>query len=341
MRRYNLIEPQQLVKEEVASPEPGPGEVVIAVKSVGICGSDIHAYYGQHPYVPCPIVLGHEFSGQVTQVGADISKAWVGQRVTALPSLICGQCHNCRAGRFNICQNLKVIGCQTDGAMAEFVKAPADRLFHLPDDMSWEEGALVEPLAVAVHAVHMVGNIVGQRIVVYGGGTIGLCVLQAAKALGAKEAILSEPDAFRRNLAHELGADYVIDPNAVKPAEWLKNTFGPEGIDLAFECVGIESTIGQAILSNRKGTAIVVVGVFSRPVTVDLGLVQDRELQILGTLMYTKTDFSEALQLLSEGKVQGLPMITHRLELDDAVRAFDVIQDERDKCVKLMITANR
>lgn len=339
MRHYNLTKPQQLVAEEVQSPVPGPGETVIAVKSVGICGSDIHAYYGQHPYISCPIVPGHEFAGVVTQVGDGVDEAWLGKRVTALPSLVCGQCHNCRIGRFNICQELKVIGCQTDGALAEFVKAPADKLFLLPEKMNWEEATLVEPLAVAVHAVRTAEDIVGQRVVVYGGGTIGLLVMQVAKAYGAKEVILSEPHPFRRNLAKQLGADYTIDPTEVPPAEWLNSKFGPEGVDLSFECVGIETTVHQAILSNRKGTTIVIVGVFSKPVMVDMGLVQDRELRLLGTLMYTKTDFIEAIELLSKGKVQGLPLVTHRLDFADALQAFDIIEKEKGNCIKLLIKA--
>lgn len=341
MRQYNLTKPQQLVAEEVQNPVPGPGETVIAVKTVGICGSDIHAYYGQHPYISCPIVPGHEFAGIVTQVGDGVDEAWLGKRVTALPSLVCGQCYNCRTGRFNICQELKVIGCQSNGALAEFVKAPADKLFPLPEEMTWEEATLIEPLAVAVHAVRTPGDIVGQRVVVYGGGTIGLLVMQVAKAYGAKEAILSEPNPLRRNLAKQLGADYVIDPTEVQPAKWLDSKFGPEGVDLSFECVGIEATVHQAILSNRKGTTIVIVGVFSKPVMVDMGLVQDRELRLLGTLMYTKTDFTEAIELLSKDKVHGLPLVTHRLDFADALQAFDIIEKEKGNCVKLLIKAAR
>jgi L-iditol 2-dehydrogenase len=341
VRQYNLTKPQQLVAEEVPNPVPEPGETVIAVKSVGICGSDIHAYYGQHPYISCPIVPGHEFAGVVTQVGDGVDEAWLGKRVTALPSLVCEECHNCRTGRFNICQELKVIGCQSDGALAEFVKAPADKLFPLPEEMTWEEATLVEPLAVAVHAVRTAGDIVGQRVVVYGGGTIGLLVMQVAKAYGAKEVILSEPNPFRRNLAKQLGADHIIDPTEVQPAKWLNSKFGPEGVDLSFECVGIEATVHQAILSNRKGTTIVIVGVFSKPVMVDLGLVQDRELRLLGTLMYTKTDFTESIELLSKGKVQGLPLVTHQLDFADALQAFDIIEKEKGNCIKLLIKAAR
>lgn len=337
MLRYNLIQPRKLAKEEVPSPQPGPGEVIISVKTVGICGSDIHAYYGEHPYISCPVVPGHEFAGVVTQVGEGVDEAWLGQRVTVLPSLVCSKCHNCRTGRFNICQDLKVIGCQSDGALAELVKAPADKLFLLPDAMSWEEATLVEPLAVAVHAVRTAGDIVQQRVVIYGGGTIGLMVMQVVRAYGAKEVIVSEPNDFRRDLAQKLGAHHVIDPSSATPSEWLQSKFGPEGIDLAFECVGIETTVREAIISNRKGTTIVIVGVFSKPIMVDMGLVQDRELRLLGTLMYTKEDFAEAIRLLSEGRVQGLPLVTHRLDFANADQAFDLIEKEKGNCIKLLI----
>ncbi|NLK07591.1 MAG: galactitol-1-phosphate 5-dehydrogenase [Firmicutes bacterium] len=338
MLRYNLVEPQKLVKEEAPRPRLGSGEVLIAVKTVGICGSDIHAYYGEHPYISCPIVPGHEFAGIVTEVGEGVDEAWLGKRVTALPSLVCGRCTNCRRGRFNICEHLKVIGCQSDGALAEFVKVPADKLLHLPDDMSWETGTLIEPLAVAVHAVKLAGDIVDQRIVVYGGGTIGLLVMMVAKAYGAKEVILSEPDAFRRRLGEKLGADYTIDPNKTAPNRWLQEKFGSEGIDLSFECVGIEATVKEAILSNRKGTAIVIAGVFSQPIMVDMGLIQDRELRLLGTLMYTTDDYHEALKLLHGGQINGSPLITHRLEFARAGEAFQLIEQAKGKCVKLLIS---
>ncbi|HHV93127.1 MAG TPA: alcohol dehydrogenase catalytic domain-containing protein [Firmicutes bacterium] len=337
MRRFNLVEPRLLVEEDVSAPEPQAGQALIAVKCVGICGSDIHAYYGEHPYISCPIVPGHEFAGIVTKVGEGVDEGWLGRRVTVLPSLVCGKCYNCRNDRFNICQELKVIGCQSDGAFAEFVPVPADKLFALPEDMSWEEAALIEPLAVAVHAVRVAGDIVDQRVVVYGGGPIGLLVMQVVKAYGAKEVILSEPNSFRRSLAQQLGADYVIDPASVRPSQWLREKFGPDGIDLAFECVGIEDTIKEAILSNRKGTTIVVVGVFPKPVMVDMGLVQDRELRLLGTLMYIKEDFAEAMELLSSGRVQGLPLVTHRVSFAETPKAFEIIERERGNCVKLLI----
>jgi len=326
-----------LVEEEVPAPEPKAGEALVAVKCVGVCGSDIHAYYGEHPYISCPIVPGHEFVGIVTKVGEGVDEGWLGRRVTALPSLVCGKCYNCRSGRFNICQELKVIGCQSDGAFAEFVPVPADKLFALPDEMSWEEAALIEPLAVAVHAVRIAGDIVNQRVVVYGGGPIGLLVMQVVKAYGAKEVILSEPNSFRRSLAQKLGADYVIDPGTVQPSRWLLDKFGPEGIDLSFECVGVEATIQEAILSNRKGTTIVVAGVFPKPVMVDMGLVQDRELKLLGTLMYIKEDFTEAIELLSSGRVKGLPLVTHRVAFADTPKAFEIIAKEKGSCVKLLI----
>ena len=337
MRRFNLIEPQRLVEEEVPAPEPGAGEAVIAVKCVGVCGSDIHAYYGEHPYISCPIVPGHEFVGIVTKVGEGVDEGWLGKRVTVLPSLVCGKCYNCRNGRFNICQELRVIGCQSDGAFAEFVTVPADKLFSLPDDMSWEEAAIIEPLSVAVHAVRTAGEVVDRRVVVYGGGPIGLLVMQVAKAYGAREVILSEPDSFRRSLAQKLGADYVLDPSTVQPSQWLLDKFGAEGIDLSFECVGIEATMREAILSNRKGTTIVVAGVFPKPAMVDMGLVQDRELRLLGTLMYVKEDYTEAIELLSSGRVQGLPLITHRLDFADTAKAFEIIEKEKGNCVKLLI----
>ncbi|MGE5554387.1 MAG: zinc-dependent alcohol dehydrogenase [Betaproteobacteria bacterium] len=337
MTRANLISPEQIVLERATIPSPGPGQALLKVAVAGICGSDIHAYFGKHPFISCPVVPGHEFAGTVVAVGPGVRPDLVGQRVTALPSLVCGECFNCRTGRFNICRSLRVIGCQADGAMAEYVAVPADKVLPLPEEMSFAEAALVEPLAVGVHAVRRAGSVAGQRVVVTGAGTIGLLVMQVAKAYGAAEVTVSDLVDFRLRLAEELGADQTVDVRQRSLVNWAQQRYGSDGVDVSFECVGVESTVNDAILIARKGSKVVIVGVFEEDVKVKMGLVQDKEIELIGTLMYTREDYAEALRLLRRGAVRALPLVTHRFPLSQVAEAFRTIKEEKDKAVKVLL----
>lgn len=340
MKRIRLTAPYQMTWEEAPTPEITPDEALVRVEVVGICGSDTHAYRGRHPFITLPVVPGHEFTGTVVETGDEKWQGWVGKRVTAVPSLVCGQCFNCQHGRYNICNELRVIGCQADGAMAEFVKVPVEMLVELPTAMSFETGALVEPLAVAVGAVQKAGSVAGSRLVVFGAGPIGLFVLQVAKAYGPREVIVVEPQADRRQLALQLGADVALDPAADIVAH-LQDRYGPDGIDLSFECVGVASTVNTAIRINRKGTRVIVVGVFETDVNISLGLLQDREIELIGTLMYRQPHFKEAMRLLQSGKVQGAALITHRFELSEAAEAFALLERSDSGALKVLLHPDR
>jgi len=162
---------------ESPRPSPGPDEILVAVARVGICGSDLHAYHGRHPFIQLPVVPGHEFAGAVVEVGANVHDFVPGQRVTVEPSLVCGVCHNCTRGRYNICERLRVIGCQTTGALGEYLAVPASKTLLLPDSVTWDQAVMVEPLAVAVHAVRLArfqSVQPGANVLILGAGTIGL-----------------------------------------------------------------------------------------------------------------------------------------------------------------------
>lgn len=333
MLRANLVEPQKLLLEQVEVPEPKAGEALIRVVLAGICGSDIHAYYGKHPFIACPIVPGHEFVGVVEWMG-DGSTELLGKRVTVLPSLVCGRCYNCRTGRFNICDALRVIGCQAPGAFAEFVVVPKDKVFPLPAGISWHQGVLVEPLAVAVHAVRRVSHIAGKNALVLGAGTIGLMTTLTLKAHGAGKIIVSDLNDQRLAFAKELGADLTVNPKKDDLGELVKSSAG--SIDVTFECVGVQSTINSAIELTRKGGDIVVLGVFEDDVTVKMGLVQDKEINMLGSLMYTKEDYSEAIRLISSVP-EAVKIITHRFGLGQIAEAFKHIERSSQDTVKVVI----
>ncbi|OIQ10377.1 Sorbitol dehydrogenase [Moorella thermoacetica] len=336
MWRANLIKPGQFAEEEVPIPSVEDDQLLINVKVCGICGSDIHAFYGKHPFIKCPIVLGHEFSGVVSAVGTKVKNKWqIGERVIVEPSLICGHCYNCRHGRYNICDELKVIGCQSDGAFAEYIAVPEEKVIPLNDKLSFEEGAMVEPLAVGVHAVNKAQLKAGQVAVIIGAGTIGLMVTQAAKAIGAR-VIVSDINETKLELAKQLGADNIINSQNAPLSRELKKLI-PERADVIFECVGAPATIREAITVAWKGSKIIIVGVVKDEVPIPVGLIQDRELELVGDLMYMKNDFIQSQNMVIEGKVKLEPMINKIFNLKEVGKAFAFIETNREHVTKILL----
>jgi L-iditol 2-dehydrogenase len=336
MKQVELYGPLDVRLIESPRPSPGPEEILIAVARVGICGSDLHAYHGRHPFIQLPVVPGHEFAGTVVEAGSDVRDFAPGQRVTVEPSLSCGVCYNCTHGRYNICEQLQVIGCQTSGAMGEYLAVPAAKALPLPDDVTWDQAAMVEPLAVAVHAVGVARLKRGDNVLILGSGTIGLMALQVARASGAERVMTTDLVPNRLDLALQLGADHAVDPRATDLALALEEAFGPQRADVILECVGVPATARDAVRVARKGTRIVLAGVFEGEVALELGLVQDRELELVGTLMYVRDDFYTALELIQSGAAQVEPLITHRFPLSEAAEAF-AVADDRLEALKVLI----
>ncbi|RIH82229.1 L-galactonate-5-dehydrogenase [Meiothermus luteus] len=320
-RRLAVEAPHRLAWLEETPPSPGPGQALLKPLAVGLCGSDLHVYEGLHPFVSYPVYPGHEVAARVLEVGPETNPAWVGARVTLEPSLTCGRCPQCQSGRYNICQALRVMGFQAPGGMAEAFLAPVDRLHRLPEGLTDEQGALVEPLAVAVHAVGL-SRVEGRRVAVLGAGTIGLLVAQVARAYGAASVVVVDPLEARRRLAEGLGL----------PAQ----PPGQERYEVVFECVGSEKALEAAIQGCEKGAEVVVAGVFSQPTRISAALIQDWELSLRGSLMYTARDYPEALRLLAQGQVRVEPLITHRFPLREAPAAFATAL-RREQAVKVML----
>ncbi|WP_027881803.1 zinc-dependent alcohol dehydrogenase [Meiothermus rufus] len=316
-----IPEPHQVIWADAVEPIPGPGEVLLRPLAVGICGSDLHVLEGQHPFVRYPVYPGHEVAAEVVALGPGVEAEWLGARVALEPSLTCGCCNACRSGRYNICENLKVMGFQAAGAMAERFVSPVRNLHRLPPGLSPEAGALVEPLAVAVHAVTLT-SVAGRRVAVLGAGPIGLLVAQVAQVYGATEVSLIEPSPTRRARAEALGL--AAQPQAADRYEVL------------FECVGHERALEAAIKSACKGAQIVVVGVYGQPTCISAGLIQDWELGLKGSLMYTYHDYCEALRLLAQQKVDVTSLVTHRFALEQVAEAFKTAQ-QRDQALKVLL----
>lgn len=306
--------PHDLRLERVELAEPRPGEARLRPLAIGICGSDLHVLAGHHPFVDYPVFPGHEIAAEVMAVGGDADGAWVGAAVALEPSLVCGTCRACRAGRYNICENLRVMGFQAPGGMADAFDAPLDRLHRLPDALAGTAGALVEPVAVATHALRLAqeaaGTLDGCDVAVIGAGTIGLLCAQVARAAGATVTVADLDDA-RRESAQGFGFA-------------ARERLGDGAFDVAFECVGVQGALRGAVDALRKGATAIVVGVYGSDPKVQAGLIQDRELRLQGSLMYTTEDYGEAIRLMAEGAIDAKRMITSVHPLADVARAFEV-----------------
>jgi len=332
-----LEKPKKIVIKEVEKPRPGPGEVLIKVRRIGICGSDIHAYYGKHPFIDYPIVQGHEFSGEIAEIGQGVSDFKVGDKVTVMPQLTCGKCYQCLHGDYHICDNLKVIGCQVDGAAQEYISVPAKLTVKLPQGFDFDFGAVIEPLAVGVHAARKLSYVENKKLLVLGAGPIGNLTSQVLKAMGADFVMITDIYDFRLNIAQKCGADYIVNVKKQDLEMEIKEKFGEAKADSIIECVGSGDTINQAISLARKGSEIIVVGVFGNKPVVNFSLVQDRELKIQGSLMYKKIDYDIAIDLIHSKKVKLEPLITAHFSLKEYAEAYRFIENNKERTMKVLI----
>jgi L-iditol 2-dehydrogenase len=335
MRQVVVTSSDDIAVAEV--PRPGPpaaGEVLVASRLVGICGTDVHAAAGHHPFIDRPYRPGHEVVGVVEQVGEGVTDLAAGDRVVLEPNLTCGECRQCRDGRYNICRNLAVFGCQTPGGMADVFVVARDRLHRIPDGMSDELAALVEPLATPVHAVRRAGVRAGSRVAVLGAGPIGLLVLVAAKAAGAEVVVVTDVLPEKLDRARRLGAAEALRADAPDLVDRAAAVL--HGADVVFDCVASGGSMAQAVELVDKGGTVMVVGIAAGPTSIPLHLVQDREIAVLGSLMYVREDVERAIALLSSGAVAAEDLVTAVFPLDRAAEAFAASADPQQ--VKVLVS---
>lgn len=336
MKRATMTAPGQIEIAEASAPTPGAGQVLLRIQRIGVCGSDIHVFHGKHPYTSYPVVQGHEFSALVEAVGDGVQGVERGDKVTAMPQIVCGRCPPCLRGDEHICDKLEVQGFQAPGCAQELWVTSADKIVKLPNHFSFEQGALVEPVSVAVHAVQRAGELRGRRAVVLGAGPIGNLVAQAARAAGA-EVLITDLSDYRLEVAKKCGLLATSNPTREELGQASKRVFGDAGFDLAFECVGVEATLTAATENLAKGGTLIVVGVFGEKPRMDLGLVQDRELRITGTLMYQRPDYEQAVAWIASGDIVTEPLMSEHFAMDDYLEAYRYIDAKRDQTMKVFI----
>ncbi len=336
MKQAIMTAPGEIEFRDIEIPIPGEGEVLLRVQRIGVCGSDVHVYHGKHPYTGYPVVQGHEFSAILESAGPGVSGLMPGMKVTSMPQIVCGVCEPCKRGDYHICDQLKVQGFQAPGCAQELWVTGASSIIPLPESFSYEQGAMVEPVSVAVHAVRRAGDVDGKNVAVLGAGPIGNLVAQVARAGGAKVLVTDVSD-FRLDIARQCGLVNTCNPGKESFKDAVLRQFGNTGFQVGFECVGIEATMTDAIETIAKGGTIVVVGVFGEKPRVDMGLVQNNELNLVGTLMYKKEDYERAVELIGSGEVATAPLMSRHYPMDDYLDAYKFIDQARDRTMKVFI----
>lgn len=311
-------------------------EVLIKVKAAAICGSDLHIYGGTHPAAPLPCAIGHEVCGEVVKAGPGVDYIEEGDRVCIEPIIVCGRCENCIAGKYNRCDKVNYKYRVGDGAFSEFFMAQSRWAHKLPDNVSYEEGSLIEPLSVAVHAVRLSRLSINSSIAIFGCGPIGLLILQVAMASGVKAAFAISRSAYKLGLAKKLGAGATIDPSKEDPLREIFRRTSGLGVDIAFECAGKEETFNQSLKALRRGGTGVVVGVFSAPVKFDAQIFASREISLRGSSGYCG-DFPTAIELLSRGAVNLKEIITHRIDFANIEKGFQRLISGDGDPVKVVV----
>lgn len=311
---------------EVPEPEVGNAEVKIKVKAVGICGSDLHIYKGDIG-IPTriPFTIGHEFSGIITEVGKNVSRFKVGERVTAENSrYTCGHCHYCMTGNYNLCNKRLATGYAFDGAYADYCVVPENRVYTLPDNVDFLTAALTDPSACVYHAVHdLTGVNAGDTVLITGSGAMGLFAVQYVKANGGIAIITGlAQDAKRLALAQALGADYIINVSEMNIENEIKTITNNKGVDIALECSGNQRAAADCLTLLRRQGKYTQIGIFGKSITLDLDRVLYGEIQLTGSFSQKYTGWKAALELASLGKIQARPLITDILPLEEWEKGF-------------------
>lgn len=333
MRKIVLEQPYKMIMTECEIPQPAKEEVRIAVKRIGICGSDPTIYRGLHPYVSYPLVPGHEISGVIDAVGENVSIERIGERVTVIPHLVCGHCDACKTETYNFCEELRCTGAEADGAMCDYFCIPSEMAIRIPDTMTLDDAALVEPACVAYHGAKRGSIKKGENVLIIGAGPIGVFCMQSCLALGAGKVYIADLDEERLELAKKLGATATINvgTQSIKDIE--------DKIDVFYDCVGEKGFVLNNILEvAKRGSRIVVIGVLQNGYNIPkLPDFVQHELSLFGTTMYVPADYREMLELMGRRAIVTDGMISHRFTLEEVPAVLDMLDKRKEKTFKILI----
>ncbi|MCP3964784.1 MAG: alcohol dehydrogenase catalytic domain-containing protein [Lentisphaerae bacterium] len=340
MKQAIMTDPGKIEFKNVDIPVINDNEVLLKIKRIGVCGSDIHVYHGKHPFTSYPIVQGHEYSAVVEKVGKNVTKVKAGQKVTARPQVVCGECPQCKRGDYNICDNLKVSGFQANGCAQDYFKVSDKVIYPVDDSVSFDDIALIEPLSVAVYATEKAGDLSGKNVVIFGAGTIGNFIAQAAICQGAAKVLVRDISSFRLKVATECGIEHVSNPQDETIEEAAKRVFGTEGFSTVFEASGAKAAIDDAVYFIQKGGYIGIIGVFSKPPEVNMAFICEHELTMSGSMMYKHEHYLKAIEWLQNNKIKTAPIISRSFDFYDYLDAYKYIEQMNDEVMKVIIRVN-
>ena len=339
MRQAILVEPKHIEFKEVAEPKAADltaHQVLVNIKRIGICGSEIHSYHGLHPATFYPVAQGHEYSGVVMAVGSEVTVCKPGDHITARPQLVCGKCNPCKRGQYNVCEHLRVQAFQADGAAQDFFVVDDDRVAKLPEDMSLDYGAMIEPSAVGAHASNRT-DVKGKNVVVSGAGTIGNLIAQFCIARGAKNVLITDVSDLRLAKARECGIKHTLNITKKTLKEAAQELFGEEGYQVGFEVAGVEVSIRSLMETIEKGSDIVVVAVFAKDPSLSMFYLGEHELRLIGSMMYRHEDYLTAIDYVSKGIVNLKPLVSNRFAFEEYDDAYKFIDTHRETSMKVLI----
>jgi (R,R)-butanediol dehydrogenase / meso-butanediol dehydrogenase / diacetyl reductase len=333
MKVGTYLSPKQVEMTEREIPIPKADEALIKVSYGGICGTDMMIYHGLHPRAQAPLILGHEFSGVVAEVG-DNQNVKKGDKVAIEPLLSCGTCAACRNGQTHVCEKLRYIGIDKDGGFAEYTTIPVNRLRVLPESVSEKEAAMLEPLAVAIHTVRRSNMKVGDTVAILGAGPIGLLIAIIAERAGAGKIFISDVSSMRLQVAEGLGFE-AVDAKDKDIVQTVKDYTNGVGADVVFEVAGNQITANQMIDCIKYQGEIMVVSVYKKPPTVQLAAMHFREISLKTTRCYSPEDFTKAIELLEQNKMNLDPLISHVLPLEEIKAGFELMENP-DQSLKIL-----
>ena len=339
MRQAILVEPKHIEFKEVAEPKAADltaHQVLVNIKRIGICGSEIHSYHGLHPATFYPVVQGHEYSGVVMAVGSEVTVCKPGDHITARPQLVCGKCNPCKRGQYNVCEHLRVQAFQADGAAQDFFVVDDDRVAKLPEGMSLDYGAMIEPSAVGAHASNRT-DVKGKNVVVSGAGTIGNLIAQFCIARGAKNVLITDVSDLRLAKARECGIKHTLNITKKTLKEAAQELFGEEGYQVGFEVAGVEVSIRSLMETIEKGSDIVVVAVFAKDPALSMFYLGEHELSLIGSMMYRHEDYLTAIDYVNKGIVNLKPLVSNRFAFEEYDDAYKFIDAHRETSMKVLI----
>ncbi len=338
MKAAVCVDREKIAIQDVPRPEPREGEVLVQVKATGLCGSDVDGYLGRHPMIKWPIILGHECSGVVAEAGPGVEGWKPGDEVVVEPFFNCKTCPACLRGQYNLCIDLKIIGHQIPGSLADYVVADAFFLHRKPENLPFAEAAIAEPVSGSLHAIERCGLRLGDVVVILGCGTIGVLAMQHCLNKGA-EVLVTDIQDFKLEVARELGVHHTLNPSREDLVAKVEDLTGGLGADVVIEAVGEPETLASTVRLVRRGGTIMLIGWSGNPADpFDLTTVTLDELTVLGTLGFC-FDHPAALKLLSQGKVQVKPIISHRLPLERVEEGIKMLHERAPGVWKIAITA--